>query len=325
MDVNDTLQQTRIPLAHGAGLLPAVGFATPVCHPMVARQAVRVALEAGFRHLDCAEVDRNEDVIGAAMQDAVLAGMVRRQDLFVTTKLWNNNHRPGRVRPALEASLRRLRLDHVDSYLIHTPFAFPPGEEQHPRDARGQDVYDSGVTLIETWQAMERLVDQGLCRSIGLSGIRLEKLKEIVAAARIMPAVVQIVSHPYLPQWDLLDFCRQHGIAMVAAAPLGDGARPRVTDDPLITAIARREHMTPTQVVLAWAIRRGTGFLAASTAPSQIRAAFDVPALSDSVLQEMRDGVTTRVFCPYRRRVKSLTDIPAEAGGAVPLGRGHMF
>lgn len=325
MDVRDTLQYTGIPLSHGADTIPAVGFGVPVCHPIVARQAVRVALETGFRHLDCAEVHRNEDVVGDAIQDAFRAGVARRQDLFVTTKLWNNNHRPERVGPALESSLHRLRLGHVDSYLIHTPFAFPPGDDLHPRGEGDEDVYDSGVTLAETWQAMERMVDQGKCRMIGLAGVHLAKLKEIVAAARIMPAMVQVESHPYLPEWELLDFCRQHGIAIVADAPLGDCARPRVTDDPLILAIAQREHVTPAQAVLAWAIQRGTAVLTTSSAPSQIRASFAVPSLSDSALREMRDGVTTRVFCSYRRRVKPSMALPIAAGSMAPLGRGQMF
>lgn len=142
MPVADTLRDVRFPLTNGADAIPAVGFGTLIRDPVAARQAIKTALEVGFRHLDCAELYGNEDVVGEAMQEAFAAGTVRREDLFVTTKLWNNNHRPERVGPALEASLRRLRLDYVDAYLIHTPFAFPPGDEQHPRDEHGQPVYD---------------------------------------------------------------------------------------------------------------------------------------------------------------------------------------
>ena len=176
------------------------------------------------------------------MQEAFKAGTLQREDLFVTTKLWNTNHRPERVKPAFDASRRRLQLDYVDCYLIHTPFAFRPGDEQDPRDERGQVIYDSGVTLVETWRALERLVDEGHCRSIGLSDITLEKLREIVAVARIKPAVVQVESHPYLPEWDLLDFCREHGIVLQAFAALGHAMEPKVLDDPVITAIAQRVH-----------------------------------------------------------------------------------
>ena len=146
------------------------------------------------------------------MQEAFKAGRIQREDVFVTTKLWNTNHRPERVKPAFDASRRRLQLDYVDCYLIHTPFAFRPGDEQDPRDERGQVIYDSGVTLVETWQALERLVDDGQCKSIGLSDITLDKLREIVAAARIKPAVVQVESHPYLPEWDLLEIAIGMGL-----------------------------------------------------------------------------------------------------------------
>ena len=171
MATADTLRYTRIPLTHGSGAIPAVGFGTLIPDPLATKQATKTALEVGFRHLDCAERYRNEEAVGDAMQAAFRAGTVRREDVFVTTKLWNTNHRPERVKPAFDASRRRLQIDYVDCYLIHTPFAFRPGDEQDPRDERGQVIYDSGVTLVETWQALERLVDDGHCKSIGLSDI----------------------------------------------------------------------------------------------------------------------------------------------------------
>lgn len=291
----EPLHNTRIPLAHGAGAIPAVGFGSLIADRAAARQAIKAALEVGFRHLDCAELYRTEDVVGAAMREAFEAGTVRRDDLFVSTKLWNTNHRPERVRPALEASLRRLQLDQVDCYLIHTPFAFKPGDELQPRDEQGQPVYDSGVTLLETWRAMERLVDEGLCRSIGLSDITLDKLREIVAAARIKPAIVQVECHPYLPEWELLEFCRQHGIVLQAFAPLGHGMKPRLTDDPVIQAIARRTGKTPSQVALAWAVQRGCAFLTTSTNPEHIRENFEISPLPWDAMQEMRNGIGTSV------------------------------
>ena len=215
--------------------------------------------------------------------------------MFVTTKLWNNNHRPERVKPAFEASRRRLQLDHVDCYLIHTPFAFQPGDEQEPRDERGQIIYDSGVTLVETWRALESLVDEGRCRAIGLSNVNLEKLQEIVEAARIKPAVVEVESHPYLPEWDLLDYCRQHGIVLLAFAALGHAMEPRLLDDPVIIAIARRLGKTPAQVVLAWAIQRGTALLTTSVTPSRIRENFELSTLPEDAMQEIRDGVATKI------------------------------
>lgn len=274
MATSDTLRDTRIPLANGSGAIPAVGFGTLIPDPLATKQATKTALEVGFRHFDCAERYRNEDAVGDAMQAAFSEGAIRREDIFVTTKLWNTNHRPERVKPAFDASCRRLQIDYVDCYLIHTPFAFQPGDDQDPRDEHGQVIYDSGVTLIETWHALERLVDDGHCKSIGLSDITLGKLREIVAAARIKPAVVQVESHPYLPEWELLDFCREHGIVMLAFAALAHASEPRVLDDPVITAIARRVNKTPAQVALAWAVQRGTAFLTTSTKPDRIRVGF---------------------------------------------------
>jgi diketogulonate reductase-like aldo/keto reductase len=291
----DALRCTKIPLAHGSGAIPAVGFGTLIPDPVATAQAVRTALETGFRHLDCAERYRNEEAVGAAMQAVFRAGAIRRSDIFATTKLWNTNHRPERVKPAFDASLRRLQLDHVDCYLIHTPFAFRPGDDQDPRDERNQVIYDGGVTLVETWQALERLVDAGHCKAIGLSDITLEKLREVVAVARIKPAVVQVESHPYLPEWELLDFCREHGIVLLAFAALGHGLHPKVLDDPVITGIAYRLHKTPAQVMLAWAVQRGTAFLTTSTKPGNIRENFEISALPEDAMREIRETITTNI------------------------------
>jgi alcohol dehydrogenase (NADP+) len=295
MSFPNPLSQTRVPLTNGAGAIPAVGFGTLILDLVATERAVRTALEVGYRQFDCAELYGNEHVVGNVMWDAFEAATVRREELFVSTKLWNNNHRPERVGSALAESLRRLQLDYVDCYLIHTPFAFPPGDEQYPRDEHGQPIYDSEVTLLETWGAMERCVDEGRCSSIGLSDIRLDKLKEVVASARIRPAVVQIESHPYLPEWEMLAFCQQHGIVMQAFAPLGHGMEPRVIEDPVIIAIARQVHQTPAQVALAWAVQRGTAFLTTSVSPSHIRENFDIFPLPDDALREIGERITATV------------------------------
>ncbi|HEY6518010.1 MAG TPA: aldo/keto reductase [Roseiarcus sp.] len=295
MTTPDALRYTKIPLINGSGAMPAVGFGTLIPDPVATKQATKTALEVGFRHFDCAERYRNEDAIGEAMQEVFKAGPIRREDVFVTTKLWNTNHRPERVKAAFDSSRRRLQIDYVDCYIIHTPFAFQPGDEQDPRDERGQVIYDSGVTLVDTWRALERLVDEGQCKSIGLSDVNLEKLREIVAAARIKPAVVQVESHPYLPEWDLLDFCREHGIVLLAFAALGHGMDPKLLDDAVITNIAQRVHKTPAQVALAWAVQRGTAFLTTSTKPHNIQANFDISALPDDAMREIRDGIKTNI------------------------------
>ena len=151
------------------------------------------------------------------------------------------------------------------------------------------------MTLAETWGALERLVDDGRCKSIGLSDVGMARLQEIVAVARIKPAVVQVESHPFLPEWELLDFCRRQEIVVLAFAPLGHGVEPKVTEDPVIAAVAQRVHKTPAQVALAWAVQRGTALLTTSTSPRHIRENFEISTLPDDAMQEIRDGITTRI------------------------------
>ena len=234
--------------------------------------------------------------------------------MFIATKLWNNNHRPERVKPAFEASLKRLQLDYADLYLIHTPFAFQAGDDQDPKDASGNVIYDKGVTLLDTWRALEALVDEGKCKAIGLSDVSLEQAREIFDAARIKPAVVHVESHPYLPQWELLDYCRTNGIVLQAFAALGHGIEPRLTENPVITAIARRVNKSPAQVLLAWAIQRGTALLTTSTIPSQIKENFDVSTLPEDAMREIREGIKSRV----RFNAVVETGVP----GFIPRGKG---
>ncbi|WP_053213744.1 aldo/keto reductase [Pseudomonas sp. Q12-87] len=292
---HDDLRDTRLPLNNGAGSMPAVGFGTLFRDLEATCDAVKHALETGFRHFDCAERYRNEERIGMAFQQVFAAGKIRREDVFITTKLWNTNHRPERVKPAFEASCRRLQVDYLDCYLIHTPFAFQPGDEQDPRDVFGHVIYDGGITLLDTWRALESLVDEGLCKSIGLSDITLEALETIVAGARIKPSVVQIESHPYLPEWEMLEFCKQHGIILLAFAPLGHGMLPNVLEDPVLTGIARHVQRTPAQVALAWAVQRGTAFLTTSAKPDRIRENFHLATLPHRAMREIKEDITTRI------------------------------
>jgi aldehyde reductase len=267
--------------------MPALGFGTLIPDPAVTISATRDALQAGFRHFDCAERYRNEREVGEALQAGITAGGIAREEIFVTTKLWNSNHRPERVEPAFEASLERLGLDYLDLYLIHTPFAFQPGDDQDPRDQNGNVVYDRGVTLLDTWRAMESLVDHGKCRAIGLSDITLDGLLPVYESARIKPAVVQVEAHPYLPETELLEFCKAKGIVFLAFAPLGHGMRPGLLEDPVISAIAARVGKTPAQVLLAWAVQRGTALLTTPKTAARARENFNISALPEDALNEI--------------------------------------
>ena len=295
MAAPDNLRYTKMTLNNGSGAIPALGFGTLIPDPVATKNATKVALEAGFRVIDTAERYRTEREVGEAMQEVFKGGKIKREDVFVITKLWNTNHRPERVKPACEASLKKLQLDFVDLYLIHTPFAFQPGDEQDPRDANGNVIYDQGVTLLDTWRTLEGLVSEGKCKAIGLSDVSLVQVQDIVKAARIKPAVVHVESHPYLPEWDLLNYCREQGIVLQAFAALGHSSHPNLLEDPVITAIAQRVKKTPAQVLLAWAIQRGTAPLTTSKTPSRILENFDVSAIPEDAVREISDGIKSRV------------------------------
>lgn len=287
MTGSSDLRLTRIALNNGSGHLPALGCGTLIPDAAETIAATGDALAAGFRHFDCAERYRNEREVGNALQAGLAAAGIAREDIFVTTKLWNTNHRPERVEPAFEASLDRLGLTYLDLYLIHTPFAFQPGDDQDPRDQNGNVIYDKGVTLLDTWRAMESLVDHGRCRAIGLSDVSLNELLPIYESARIKPAVVEVEAHPYLPETELLEFCKEKGIVLLAFAPLGHGMRPGLLEDPVITAIAAQVGKTPAQVLLAWAVQRGTAVLTTPKTPARARENFDISTLPKDAFNEI--------------------------------------
>ena len=292
------LRATRLPLNHGAGHIPAIGFGTLIPDAAATIRATRDALKAGFRHFDCAERYRNEREVGEALRAGLAAGGIAREDIFVTTKLWNSNHRPERVEPAFAASLDRLGLSYLDLYLIHTPFAFQPGDEQDPRDQDGNVIYDDGVTLLDTWRAMESLVDRGKCRAIGLSDIGLHELLPIYESARIKPAVLQVEAHPYLPETELLEFCKAKDIVFLAFAPLGHGIRPGPLEDPVISAIAARVGKTPAQVLLAWAVQRGTALLTTPKTTARAQENLNISRLPEEAFDEINRIQTRQRFNP---------------------------
>ena len=311
MSQQSEIRYRKILLNNGRAI-PALGFGTLIPDPGDTQRATRAALEAGFRQFDCSERYRNEEAVGEALRGVLREGTVQRDDLFIATKLWNNNHRPERVEPAFEASLGRLRLTYLDLYLIHTPFAFQPGDDQDPRDQNGNLLYDHDVTLLDTWRAMESLVDHGKCRAIGLSDITLNELKPLYDSARIKPAVIQVEAHPYLPETELLGFCKEKGIVFLAFAPLGHGMRPGPLEDLVILAISARVGKTPAQVLLAWAVQRGTAVLTTPKGPVHAKENFDISALPEEALDEIN-----RIQTRQRLNEVVKTGIP----GFIPQGR----
>jgi aldehyde reductase len=305
-------RSTKIPLNNGVGHIPALGFGTLIPDPATTVTATRDAIVAGFRQFDCAERYRNEREVAQGLQAGFAVAGIERKDIFLATKLWNTNHRPERVEPAFEESRERLQVDYLDLYLSHTPFAFQPGEEQDPRDQGGNIIYDHGITLLDTWRAMENLVDRGKCRAIGLGDLGLKELEPIYEAARIKPAVIQVESHPYLPETELLEFCKIKGIVLLAFAPLGHGIRPGPLEDPVILAVAKRVRNTPAQVLLAWAIQRGTALLTTPKTKAHAQENFEISPLPKDAFDDI-NGIQTRER--YNTVVK--TGSP----GFIPRGR----
>lgn len=251
----------RLALA-GGDSLPALGLGTWKAAPGEVGEAVRTALELGYRHIDGAHIYGNEAEIGAALAAVLSGSELRREDLWITSKLWNDSHAPERVRPALERTLADLGLRQLDLYLIHWPVAQQPGvmlptrvEEFIPLEQQ---------PLHETWAAMEELVDAGLVRHIGVSNFSARKLAALLPHCRIRPAVNQVERHPWLQQQALLNVCRQEGIVITAYSPLGsDMAGPvlPLLQIPEVQAIAREHGCSTAQVLLAWGIGCGTSVI----------------------------------------------------------------
>jgi alcohol dehydrogenase (NADP+) len=239
--------------------MPALGLGTWKAAPGEVGQAVGTALELGYRHIDCAAIYGNEAEIGAALAGALSSGVVRREQLWITSKLWNDCHAPEQVRPALERTLADLQLDQLDLYLIHWPVVHTRGVLM-PSQASDQ-IPLAQLPLEQTWSAMEALVDAGLVRHIGVSNSSAAKLAALLPHCRIRPAMNQIERHPWLQQHDLLAFCYQHGIAVTAYSPLGSpaaGGPAPLLNEPTIKAIAAGHGASSAQVLLAWGIACGT-------------------------------------------------------------------
>ena len=283
--------------------LPAVGLGLWKIDRAAAAGLVDQALRAGYRHLDSGCDYGNEAEVGEGIARALAAGVCRRDDLWVTSKLWNTYHHPAHVRPAVERSLRDLRLDHLDLYLVHFPIAleFVPFETRYPPgwffdpSADAPALAPVRIPLADTWQAMERLVDAGLVRRIGLCNCGVALVREVRAAARIPPAVLQVELHPLLAQEKLLRFCREEGIAVTAFSPLGAGsyvplgmatAAESLLEHPQVAAIAAAVGGTPAQVLLRWGIQRGTAVIPKTSRPERLAenlAAADVDLSADQM------------------------------------------
>ncbi|KAM4012246.1 prostaglandin-E(2) 9-reductase-like [Anomaloglossus baeobatrachus] len=262
--------------------IPVVGFGTfaPEKKSM-SEEATRVAIAAGYRHIDGAYLYGNEEDVGRAIKEKIADGTITREDLFQTGKLWSTFHSPDLVRPALERSLKALQMDYLDLFLIHVPVDLKPGEDMLPVDENGKYLYNN-TDLRDTWEAMERCKDAGLVKSIGVSNFNRRQLEMILnkPGLKHKPVCNQVECHLYLNQSKMLEFCKSQGIALVAHSALGSSrdetwgigkGAPVLLEDPVLNAMANNLGRTPAQVAMRYLLQRGIVVLAKSFTPARIK------------------------------------------------------
>ncbi|KAJ4386142.1 Glycerol 2-dehydrogenase (NADP(+)) [Gnomoniopsis smithogilvyi] len=274
--------------------MPGLGFGTFANEGAKGEsyQAVMKALEVGYRHLDCAAFYQNEDEVGDAIRDFIKQnpGKLKREDLFICTKVWNHMHKPEDVKYSLEESLRKLGLDYVDLFLVHWPIAAERTDDYQVKiGSDGKYIINKELTENPepTWRAMEELYESKKARAIGVSNWTIEGLKKLQTFAKVKPTVNQIEIHPFLPNEELVKYCLQNDILPEAYSPLGSQNQVPTTGEKVRTnktlnEVADRSGLTLAQVLLAWGLRRGYAVLPKSSTPSRIESNFKVPELSDA-------------------------------------------
>jgi len=276
--------------------MPILGLGTWKSTPGEVYKAVKEALRIGYRHIDCAPIYGNEEEVGQALADSFKEGVTSRDQLWITSKLWNNSHAPEDVQPSLEKTLSDLQIDCLDLFLIHWPVVLR--KEVLFQESVNDQIALDDLPTIKTWSVMEEMVDKGLCNHIGVSNFSVAKLKGLLTDGNLKPEMNQIELHPYLQQPAMLEFCKSNGIHLTGYAPLGSGDRParlKVEDEPIlleepaIIKLAESRGITPAQLILSWAIHRRTAVIPKSVNPERLKqnlSAAEVSLTQDD-MQEM--------------------------------------
>ncbi|CAH1797541.1 unnamed protein product, partial [Owenia fusiformis] len=270
-----------VKLSNGAEM-PMLGLGTWKSKAGEVENAVGVAIETGYRHIDCAYCYGNENEVGAGIKKKVDDGTVKREDLFIVSKLWNAFHRPDLVRGAVDESLKSLGVKYLDLYLIHWPYGFKEGLGNLPKDEAGNVLY-SDVNYLDTWKVLEELVDEGILKAIGLSNFNSVQIQDVIDNSRIKPTNLQVECHPYHNQAKLLAFCLERNITFTAYSPFASPDRPwakpgepLLIDDPRLKAIAEKYSKTPAQVVLRYQVQRQVVVIPKSVTPARIQSNFQI-------------------------------------------------
>ncbi|XP_037510295.1 aldo-keto reductase family 1 member B1 [Rhipicephalus sanguineus] len=262
--------------------IPIIGLGTWQSDPGKVEEAVKIAIDTGYRHFDCALIYQNENEVGSAVSAKIADGTVSREDLWITSKLWCTYYTRARAVEGCQLSLKLLGLEYLDLYLMHWPFGYKDGDDFFPRDAAGE-IIDSDVDYVEVWKGMEDCVAQGLVRSIGVCNFNKQQMDRLYESASIKPAVLQVECHPYLNQSELLSFCREHNMALTAYSPLGSPERPwanpdepTLLEDPVIKSIAESHGKTSAQVLIRYQVERGVVVIPKSVTKERIIENFDI-------------------------------------------------
>lgn len=278
-----------LPLNNGK-TIPALGLGTWRSEPGKVGAAVETALKAGYRHIDCAAIYMNEPEVGEAFSRVFAKNKIKREDVFITSKLWNNKHHPDAVEKACRQTLADLQIEYLDLYLIHWGIAFMPSEEKEPLDENGL-IMTEPVSIQETWRAMELLVEKGLVKSIGVANFTTTMIIDLLSYAKIKPVMNQVELHPYNSQPELVNFCQAKKVELTAYSPLGSHGDPasKPISDKQILSIAKAHGKTPAQVLIRWSLQRDLVVIPKSTNPKRIAENVDVFdfELTDAQMQEI--------------------------------------
>ncbi|KAG2158597.1 NADP-dependent oxidoreductase domain-containing protein [Suillus bovinus] len=263
--------------------MPQIGLGTWLSKPNEVESAVEIAVHNGYRHLDLARIYRNQDEVGRALKK-VIPSVVTREQLFITSKLWNCSHQQGPAEAELDETLQQLGLDYLDLYLIHWPVAFEPGNGLNPLHPtkEGEIHLDLKTSLVDTWKTMIKLKESGKVKAIGVSNFTIEHIQGLIDATGVVPAVNQIEAHPLLPQDDLVAYCKQVGVHITAYSPLGNNlvGKPMHTENAAVKEVAEKLGATPAQVLIAWGVYRGYSVIPKSVQEGRIISNFKQVELS---------------------------------------------